>query len=127
MLYRNEDAVECLSAAREIIERNGYDAVKANLAGTIATALARIDRAPEAIRLVEECLQSRMHLRTGQVETCQLYAGYAEALVGVGDTANGLAALDHAVSIGRTIRNPWVTVECLCLRARLLAETSPGD
>jgi tetratricopeptide (TPR) repeat protein len=127
MLYRNEDAVECLSAAREIIERNGYDAVKANLAGTIATALARIDRAPEAVRLVEECLQSRMHLRTGQVETCQLYAGYAEALVGVGDTANGLAALDHAVSIGRTIRNPWVTVECLCLRARLLAEASPGD
>jgi class 3 adenylate cyclase/tetratricopeptide (TPR) repeat protein len=127
MLYRNEDAVECLSAAREIIERNGYDAVKANLAGTIATALARIDRAPEAVRLVEECLQSRMHLRTGQVEVCQLYAGYAEALVGVGDTVNGLAALDHAVSIARTIRNPWLTVECLCLRARLLAEMCPGD
>jgi class 3 adenylate cyclase/tetratricopeptide (TPR) repeat protein len=127
MLYRNEDAVECLSAAREIIERNGYDAVKANLAGTIATALARSGRAAEAVQLVEECLQSRMHLRTGQVEVCQLYAGYAEALVVAGDAVNGIAALDHAVSIARTIRNPWLTVECLCLRARMLAETSPDD
>jgi tetratricopeptide (TPR) repeat protein len=127
MLHRNEEAVECLSAASEIIERNGYDAIKANLTGTIATALARRDRAHEAVRLVEACLQSEMHLRTGQVEVCQLYAGYAEALVRTGEAMIGLAALDRALSIAKTIKNPWLIVECLGLRARLLAETTPDD
>src|SRR5262249_39860844 len=49
MLRRNEDALECLSAGREIIERNSYDAIKANLVGAIATALARTGHAREAI------------------------------------------------------------------------------
>src|SRR4029077_10770132 len=33
MLHRNQEAAECLSIAREIVERNGYDAIKANLTG----------------------------------------------------------------------------------------------
>ena len=127
MLRRNEEAVECLSAASAIIERNGYDAIKANLTGAIATALARTDRAREAVRLVEVCLQSEIHLRTGQAEVCQLYAGYAEALVRTGEAMIGLAALDRALSIAKTIKNPWLIVECLGLRARLLAETTPDD
>jgi class 3 adenylate cyclase/tetratricopeptide (TPR) repeat protein len=127
MLRRNEEAVECLTAASAIIERNGYDAIKANLTGAIATALARTDRAREAVRLVEVCLQSEIHLRTGQAEVCQLYAGYAEALVRTGEAMIGFAALDRALSIAKTIKNPWLIVECLGLRARLLAETTPDD
>jgi len=127
MLRRNEDALECLSAAREIIERNGYDAIKANLIGAIATALARTGHAREAIGQVEAFLQSDMQLRTGQMEMCQLHAGHAEALVRAGEAVRGMQALDRALAIAKAINNPWLIVECLCLRARLLTETTPDD
>ena len=126
MLHRNDQAVECLSIAREIVERNGYDTIKANLTGAIATALARTGKAHQAVGLVEACMESGMHLRTGRMEVCYLYAGYAEALVRDGDPERGLSALDRALSIAKTIGNPWLIVECLGLRARLLAETKPG-
>jgi hypothetical protein len=35
--------------------------------------------------------------------------------------------LDRALAVAQTIKNPWLTVECLGLRARLLAETTPDD
>jgi class 3 adenylate cyclase/tetratricopeptide (TPR) repeat protein len=127
MLHRNDEAVECLSIAREFTERNGYDAIKANLTGAIATALARTGKARQAIGLVEACLENGMHLRTGQTEVCYLYAGYAEALVRSGNWERGLSALDRAFTIAQTIKNPWLTVECLGLRARLLAEMAPDD
>ena len=125
MLHRNDQAVECLSIATEIVERNGYDTIKANLTGAIATALARTGQARRAVGMVEACIESGMHLRTGQMEVCYLYAGYAEALVRDGKSERGLYALDRALSIAKTVRNPWLTVECLGLRARLLAETKP--
>jgi len=125
MLHRNDQAVECLSIAKEIVERNGYDTSKANLTGTLATALARTGQAHQAVGLVEACMESGMHLRTGQMEVCYLHAGYAEALVRHGESQRGLSALERALFIAKTIRNPWLRVECLGLRARLLAETKP--
>ncbi|MBV8923863.1 MAG: AAA family ATPase [Bradyrhizobium sp.] len=125
MLHRNDEAAQCLSIATEIAERNGYDTIKANLTGAIATALARIGRAHRAVGLVEACIESGMHLRTGQIEVSFLHAGYAEALVRSGQSERGLAALDRALTIARAVRNPWLTVECLGLRVRLLAETKP--
>ena len=59
------------------------------------------------------------------MEVCYLHAGYAEALVRDGESQRGLSALERALSIAKTIRNPWLTVECLGLRARLLAATKP--
>jgi tetratricopeptide (TPR) repeat protein len=125
MLHRNDQAVECLSIGKEIVERNGYDTINANLTGALATALARTGKAHQAVGLVEACMESGMHLRTGQMEVFYLHAGYAEALVRDGESQRGLSALERALSIARTIRNPWLTVECLGLRARLLAETKP--
>jgi class 3 adenylate cyclase/tetratricopeptide (TPR) repeat protein len=125
MLHRNDRAVECLSIGKEIVERNGYDTINANLTGALATALARTGKAHQAVGLVEACMESGMHLRTGQMEVCYLHAGYAEALVRDGESQRGLSALERALSIAKTIRNPWLTVECLGLRARLLAETKP--
>jgi tetratricopeptide (TPR) repeat protein len=127
MLHRNDEAAECLSICRDIVERNGYDASKANLTGAMATALARTGKAHQAVGLVEACMESDIHLRTGQIEVCYLHAGYAEALVRSGDSERGLRALDRALAIARTIKNPWLTVECLGLRGRLLAETRPDD
>jgi len=127
MLRRNDEAVECLSIARELTERNGYDAIKANLTGAIATALARTGKAHQAVGLVEACFESGMHLRTGQAEVCFLHLGYAEALVRCGEFERGLSAMDRALAIAQTIKNPWLTVECLGSRARLLAETTPDD
>ena len=125
MLHRNDEAVECLSVGKEIIERNGYDTINANLTGALATALARTGKGHQAVGLAEACMESGMHLRTGQMEVCYLYVGYAEALVRSGESEHGLSILDHALSIAKTIKNPWLTVECLGLRARLLAETKP--
>jgi tetratricopeptide (TPR) repeat protein len=125
MLHRNDEAAECLSIASAIVERNGYDTIKANLTGAIATALARTGKAHQAVRLVEALIQSGMHLRTGQIEVSYLYAGYAEALVRSGQSERGLGTLDRAVAIAKTVKNPSLTVECLGLRARLLAETKP--
>jgi hypothetical protein len=127
MLRRNDEAVECLSIAREIAERNGYDTIKPNLTGAIATALARTGKAHQAVGLVKACMEGGMHLRTGQAEVCYLYVGYAEALVGSDELERGLAALDHALSIARAIKNPWLIVECLGLRTRVLMETTPDD
>jgi tetratricopeptide (TPR) repeat protein len=125
MLHRNDQAVECLAIGKEIVEGNGYDTINANLTGALATALARTGKAHQAVGLAEACMERGMHLRTGQVEVCYLHAGYAEALVRDGESERGLSALDRALSIARTIRNPWLIVECLGLRARLLAETKP--
>ena len=126
MLRRNDQAVECLSIAREIVERNGYDTINANLTGAMATALARTGKAHQAVGLVEACIESGMHLRTGQVEVYYLYAGHAESLVRDGESERGMSTLDRALCIAKTIRNPWLMVECLGLRAQLLAETKPG-
>lgn len=127
MLRRDAEAVDCLAVARDLSERYGYDAIKANLAGRIAIALSRVGRAAEAIAIVEDCLQRRLHLRTGQLEVYYLFAGYAEALVRHGDIERGLTVLAEALTIARRINNPCWIVDGLGLRARLLALTAPGD
>jgi hypothetical protein len=66
-----------------------------------------------------------MHLRTGQSEIAYLHAGHAEALVRNGEEERGLGTLDRALAIARTVKNPWMTVEFLGLRVRLMAETKP--
>jgi class 3 adenylate cyclase/tetratricopeptide (TPR) repeat protein len=127
LMGRNQEAAECLAVAREIADTNGYDATKANLTGHMATALARIGRASEAITIAEECLSANLHLRTGQMEVYCLKAGYAEALVRVGRTSAGLAMTEQALVIARDISNPCLIASGLRLRARLVSEFSPGD
>jgi class 3 adenylate cyclase/tetratricopeptide (TPR) repeat protein len=127
LLERNEEAVTCLAVARELAETNGYDAVKANLAGYIAAALARTGRASEAIAIVEECMRAELHLRTGQMEVYCLRAGYAEALVRAGKPQRGLRALADALAIARAIDNPCLIASGLGLRARLLSAITPDD
>ena len=126
LLHKNDEAAECLSICSDIVERNGYDTSKPNLIGTTATALARIGKAQQAVDLVEACIESGMHLRTGQIEVCYLYTGYAEALFRSGQSERGLGTLDRALAVATTVKNPWLIVECLGLRAQLLAETAPG-
>jgi class 3 adenylate cyclase/tetratricopeptide (TPR) repeat protein len=127
MLHRDSEAVDCLTTAREISERNGYDAIKANLAGRMAIALSRTGRPGEAIEIVEDCLRKKLHLRTGQLERYYLRAGYAEALLRSGAVDRGLAALGEALEIARGISNPCLIVNALGLRAWLLIELRPGD
>ncbi|MFL6846513.1 MAG: ATP-binding protein [Allosphingosinicella sp.] len=127
MLHRNEEAVECIAVAREITERNGYDAIKADLDGRMAIALTRCGRPSEAIRLVEDCQRRKLHRRTGQLEIYYLKAGHAEALLRTGEVERGLAVLGEALAVARRIRNPCLTVDALGLRARMLEELAPGD
>jgi class 3 adenylate cyclase/tetratricopeptide (TPR) repeat protein len=127
LLHRNAEAVECIAIAREISEREGYDAIKADLDGRMAIALTRTGRAAEAIRLVEDCLRRKLHRRTGQLEVYYLYAGYAEALLRTGEIERGLAMLADALAVARKIHNPCLIVDALGLRARMLADVAPGD
>lgn len=126
-LHRNAEAVQCIAIAREISERNGYDAIKADLDGRMAIALTRCGRPSEAIRLVEDCLRRKLHRRTGQLEIYYLNAGYAEALLRTGQLDRGLAVLGEALAVARRICSPCLIVDALGLRARMLAELAPGD
>jgi class 3 adenylate cyclase/tetratricopeptide (TPR) repeat protein len=125
MLQRNTEALQCFTIARELSNRNGYDAIKANLTGSMAAALARTGDAREGVRLAELCLRDELHRRTGQMEVGWLYAGYAEALVRCGESERGLAALERALEIARSIKNPWLLADCLGLSACLHAEIKP--
>ncbi|HEY4973676.1 MAG TPA: tetratricopeptide repeat protein, partial [Steroidobacteraceae bacterium] len=125
LLHRNEEAVACMSVALELVDRNGYVSVKANLAGAMTTALTRTGNAHRAVSLVEACLEEELQLRSGRADVAYLFVGYAEALVRCGSVERGLSTVDQAMAIARDIRNPWLVVCCLGLRARLLAELAP--
>lgn len=127
LLHRNAEAAECIALAREISEREGYDAIKADLDGRMAIALTRTGKAAEAIALVEDCLRRRLHLRTGQLEIYYLRAGYAEALWRTGATDRALAVLGEALDLARRIHNPCLIVDALGLRIRILAELAPTN
>ncbi|WP_374471514.1 tetratricopeptide repeat protein [Phenylobacterium sp.] len=124
---RHEEAVRCLQVAWDLAETHGYDATKANLAGHMASALARLGRAEEGAALAEGCLARRLHLRTGRMENVLLLAGYAEAVARGGDVARGLALLDEALAIASAIDNPALLANGLELRARLRAGRDPND
>ena len=124
LLGRNCEALELLLTAREMSERNGYDAIKANIAGRLAIALSRTGRTAEAVEIVEDCLRRKLHERTGQVEQYHLHAGHAEALFANRDRKRGLAALDRALAIGRQADNPCLIAAGLALRGRLLGDDS---
>ncbi len=126
-LERNFEAAECFAAARRICDRDGYDAIKAHLAGRAATALSRLGRSDEAISLVENCLRQGYHRRTGQLEVFCLHAGYAEALAARGDLERALEELAEAIALARRIASPCMLVEALGLRSRILAAARPSD
>jgi tetratricopeptide (TPR) repeat protein len=127
LMGRDAEAATCLAIARGISERNGYDAIRPNLAGRAAAALSRIGRAREGLEIVEECLRLGLHQRTGQLEVYNLHIGHAEALYRSGDTVAGLDKLAEALAIARRTASPCLIVDGLGLRARLLAETAPAD
>lgn len=127
MLKRDEEAQQCLRTALDMSERNGYDAIKPNLTGQLATALSRCGRAEEAVRTVEAWLQHGHELRTGRLELFHLDAGYGEALFRSGATALGLAAIDRAIETVRGIDNPCRVAQGVGLRARLRSAIEPDS
>jgi hypothetical protein len=116
-----------MALALTLSERDGYDAIRPNLVGRMAIALARTGRAEEAVEQVEACFASGLHRRSGQMETYYLHAGYGETLFRCGRADEGFAAIDEAMHIARAIRNPCLLVDGLGLRARLRAELDPND
>lgn len=127
VLGRDAEAAECLIRARELAERDGYDAILPNLTGRAAHALARLGRADEGIAIVEDCLVRGLHRRTGVMEVFNLRAGYAEALCRGGRMAQGLAVLDEALDLARRIQNPCLLVDGLGVRINLLTQTASSD
>jgi tetratricopeptide (TPR) repeat protein len=126
MLGRNAEAVDSLSAARELSER-GYDSIKSHIAGHLAQALSRVGEAHRAIELVEDVIRRGLHLRTGQMQVFSLHAGHGEALARGGDLQRGLAQITEAIAIARRVNNPCLLAEALGLRARLLEEFADDD
>jgi class 3 adenylate cyclase/tetratricopeptide (TPR) repeat protein len=124
-LGRNREAAECLTAAHQLIERNGYDAAMPHVTGLLAAALSRAGDPHEAIRLVEACLKDGHDRRTGRLEIYYLRAGFAEALFRAGEAEACFAELEAAIAVGRACDNPCLLVQGLGLRARLRQEREP--
>jgi tetratricopeptide (TPR) repeat protein len=127
MKHQYEECVDCLRLAGELADANGYDAIKPNLAGRIALALSRTGGAMEGVSIVEACLKNGFHLRSGRVEVCYLYSGYAAALAAMGRRDAAFEALDTALTIGRAIANPRVIIDALGQRSQLLTELDRAD
>lgn len=124
---RNAEAVSCLQVAYDLAETHGYDAPKSNLAGHLASALARLGRADEAIALAQGCLTRRLHLRTGRMENVLLKTGYGEAIAAAGDHEQGLALLDEALEIAAQMDNPGLLTRSLEVRGAIWAKSDPDD
>ncbi|HEY8572056.1 ATP-binding protein [Phenylobacterium sp.] len=127
MLERDGEAIDCLTAALEISKSHGYEAIQANILGSLSLALARTGRAREAVALIDDGLRRHIHLRTGKLEVYHFYAGSAEALVRHGRTEQGFARLEEALAIARAVSNPCLIVDGLGMRARLRAQIDPAD
>ncbi|MEM9105362.1 MAG: adenylate/guanylate cyclase domain-containing protein, partial [Pseudomonadota bacterium] len=97
MAGRNEEAIEYLEAAHSLVEQYGYDAPKPHVTGLLASAMARGNRADEALELAEDCFDKALHLRTGRMELFYLYSGYAEALFRSGAVERSFPAVDQAI------------------------------
>jgi tetratricopeptide (TPR) repeat protein len=123
-VHREQEAVDCLRAALHLSDLNGYDAIKPHATGSLAIALARTGRASEALSIVQSCLQSGLHLRTGRLEIYHMYAGYAEALFESGDHIGALATINQAVDIARGVGNPCLLADGLALRAAFQARSN---
>jgi class 3 adenylate cyclase/tetratricopeptide (TPR) repeat protein len=116
---RYSEAIACLEQGGALIERNGYDAILPHIVGTLASARARCGQGPRAVAEVETWLNSEREHRTGPLELFHLNAGYAEALLSVGDAGQALAVADRAVEISRSISNPCLMARGLSVRARV--------
>lgn len=127
VLGRSEEAEECLSQARQLVEESGYDAILPNTVGHLCTALARNGKGRTAVEMVESWFQRGLERRTGRFEMFFLYAGYAEALGRIGETDKSLAAIDHAIGLVRSMGHHCLTVQGLGLRARLYRELLPAS
>lgn len=128
-LKRHSEAIACLEYSVALIEQNGYDAILPHILGLLATALARSGEGARAVRDVEAWLNSERKDRAGILELYYLHAGHAEALCAAGDVRRGLAIVDRAVEISRSVSNPCLMAHGLGLRARLrfLVGDAPGS
>jgi class 3 adenylate cyclase/tetratricopeptide (TPR) repeat protein len=126
-LKRPADAAACLEVAMSLIEQYGYDAIRPHVTGQFASALARIGQARRAVDMVEAWLARGLEERTGRLELYYLNAGYAEALLALGDRGKALAAAENALEVARRLSNPCLIVQGLGLRASLMAAVQPAS
>ena len=137
MLDRPDEALERLSAARDISQREGYDAILPHLTGRLATALARTGQAEMAVTLVEELLRRVDEQRTGRLEVCHFHhrmlevchfhIGYGEALFRAGRGEEALRTLDLVVKMAREMESRTLIVRALGLRALIEPEGSAAQ
>ncbi|MEM6460943.1 MAG: tetratricopeptide repeat protein [Pseudomonadota bacterium] len=127
MMGRTDEAIQYLQSAMTLIDRHGYDAPKPHVTGLLAVAMARGGRAEEALSLVENCFRQSLHLRTGRLEIYYLYSGYAEALFHSGAIERSLPAINEAIDIGRSIKNPCLIAQGLAQRATITASVNPDS
>ncbi len=122
MQHRPDEALHRLMAAKDISQREGYDAILPHLTGRMAAALARTGQAEQAVAMVEELLRRVDEQRTGRLEVCHFHIGYAEALFWAGRQEDALTTLDRVVKMTREIESPTLIVQALGLRAMIEPE-----
>lgn len=119
LMCRLPDALASLRLALDLSCSRQYDAIRANLAGRLAIALALAGQPGEGECLLAHTRSAVSDTRTGQTERFYMRLG-----MGVCSTlANGLAAgsdaLDEAVAIARDAGNACLLLRGLAIRHEL--------
>lgn len=118
-LNRPAEAVDHVLTAKDLAEREGYDAILPHVTGRLAAGLARIGRADQAVSLVEELLMRIDDHRTGRLEMFNLHIGFGEALRLLGRDDEAQSTFDYVVQIARDLDNPTMMVQALGARASI--------
>ncbi len=126
MLHRDEEARQCMAVARDITEREGYDAILPHITGRMAAAMARTGQAGQAVEMVKDLLDRLGEDRTGRLEMFNLFTGYGEALFLAGRTAEAFDSVDRALTIARALKNPTLTVQALSQKV-WMARSGPDN
>ena len=105
-LNRPAEAVDHVLTAKDLAEREGYDAILPHVTGRLAAGLARTGKADRAVSLVEELLMRIDDHRTGRLEMFNLHIGFGEALRSLGRDDEAQSTFDYVVQIARDLDNP---------------------
>ena len=112
-------ALPRLKMLTTICDANGFDAMYPHAVGLYASALARSDRAEDALDDLERCQYEAYAARTGIAEKVAHQIGEAEVRAALGDRRAARYAIDRAVAVARGVNAPIWLARALGVRDRL--------
>ncbi len=115
-----EEAALLVEEGRDITGQHGFGLWHAALGSVACGIRLGRDEAAGAVRDFRDALAEVRRLRVGVIVPW-LLVGVAEASLRLGELAEGLAAIDEGLELGRTMLSRWQTPELWRVRGELLA------